>query len=635
MAEREYAIGIDLGTTNSCMAVMQNGKPEIIINKSGGRTTPSIIAFTDNEILFGETAGNNARNDPANTIYDAKRLIGLRYNDENVQKDIKHWPFEVIEAPNGMPKIKVVRNGKEDSYYPEQISGMLLKYMKDCAEDYLGGKVTKAVITVPAYFKNNQRELTKEAGTIANLNVLRIINEPTAAAVAYGMDQATNGKEKNILVFDFGGGTFDVSILAVEGGLFEVKSTGGDTHLGGSDLDHTLAEHYARAFAKEKKIEYASLQGRPLSRLRAQVENVKRALSSTSSTQMIIDSFYKGEDLCFTITRAMLEMICKKYFDKLMPCVEKTLADSKLKKEEIDEVILVGGSTRIPKVQAMLSEYFGGKSLNRSIHPDEAVAQGAAIQAAVLNGEKIQGNNELLLLDVTPLSIGIETAGGVFTAIVPKNTTIPTKKTQTFSTYSDNQTAVSIVIYEGERAMVADNHKLGEFHLTGIPPAPRGKPEIVVTCNIDSNGILSVSATEASSGSEQEITITKDKSVNSEEEIKRMQEEAIKFQEQDEKNKEIISAYTEVDTYLYTVKEMFKKLDAETQKEAFAKVTEGEQWLKSVPSPLHRKVEEYVEKRKELENVLKPFIGKLSGPGSAQQGVHGAAASEPTVEEAN
>ncbi|OAG29926.1 heat shock 7kDa protein 1/8 [Nematocida displodere] len=630
MAQKEYAIGIDLGTTNSCMAIMQNGKPEIIVNKMGGRTTPSIIGFTQNEILFGEAAANNTRNDPKNTIYDAKRLIGLSYTDPVVQSDIKHWPFKIVDGASGKPMIEVVDKGEKKTYAPEKISALLLKYLKECAEEYLGGAVTKAVITVPAYFQNKQRELTKEAGRIAGLDVLRIINEPTAAAVAYGMDQANNGAEQKILVFDFGGGTFDVSILVVEGGLFEVKATGGNTHLGGSDLDHKIAEHYARQFAKEKGIDYAELSGRPLSRLRAQVENAKRALSSATSTQLIIDSFYKGEDLAYTISRAMFEMICKEFFDKLMPCVEKTLADSGFTKSDINEVILVGGSTRIPKVQKMLSDYFGGKALNKSVHPDEAVAQGAAIQASILNGDADENSKGLLLLDVIPLSIGIETAGGVFAPIVPKNTTIPATKEQTFSTYSDNQTSVSIVIYEGERTMVKDNHKLGEFHLSGIPPAPRGKPEIVVKCSIDSNGILSVSASENSSGGKTEIVITKDKTINDQEEIKRMQEDGIRNKEQDEKNKAVILAYTELDVYIYQVRDMIKSLDSESQAAVTPKLDEVKSWMDSESEVLSRTIEQYTAKKAELEGFCAPYLQKTAGSNSSAQ-----SSSAPTVEEVN
>ncbi|KAI5171965.1 heat shock 70kDa protein 1/2/6/8 [Nematocida sp. LUAm3] len=626
---KEYAIGIDLGTTNSCMAIYQNGKPEIIVNRTGGRTTPSIIGFTPNEILFGESAANNIRNDPKNTVYDAKRLIGLKYDDPVVQSDIKHWPFNVIQGSNNKPMIEVTYKGELCKYYPEQISGMLLEYLKNCAEEYLGGSVTKAVITVPAYFKNEQRQLTKEAGEIAKLNVLRIINEPTAAAVAYGVGKKEE-KEKNILVFDFGGGTFDVSILTVENTLFEVLATGGNTHLGGSDLDHKIAEYYAKQFAKAQNIKYEDLEGRPLGRLKAQVENAKRALSSATSTPLIIDSFYKGEDLNFTITRAIFEMICKEYFDQLIPCVEKTLNDSKLSKSEIAEIILVGGSTRIPKVQKLISDFFGGKALNKSVHPDEAVAQGAAIQAHALSGGTDGGDTELLLLDVVPLSIGIETAGGVFAPIVPKNTTIPTKKTQTFSTYSDNQTSVSIVIYEGERSMVKDNHKLGEFLLSNIPPAPRGQPEIVVSCNVDSNGILSVSATENSSGGTKEITITKDKTISSQEEIKRMQEDALRNKAEDEKNKETIQAYTDVDVLTYQIREMTKNLDQESLAQVSAKLDETEAWLKNTGSPLDRTKEEYASKKSELETFAAPFLQKNAGQSNQSNQNAG-----PTVEEVN
>lgn len=620
MAEKkkEYAIGIDLGTTNSCVAVMQHGKPEVIVNTTGGRTTPSIVSFTPNEILFGEPAANNARNDPKNTVYDAKRLIGMEFDDPVVQSDIKNWPFKVVKGPTGKPMIEVTYKEKMERYHPENISAQLLGYLRQTAEAYLGGPVTNAVITVPAYFQNEQRVLTKRAGEMAGLKVLRIINEPTAAAIAYGLDHVQ--QEKNVLVFDFGGGTFDVSILSIDNGVFEVKATGGNTHLGGSDLDHKVAEYYAQEFAKQKGIKFEELRGRPLSRLRAQVESAKKTLSSSTSTSIMIDSFYKGEDFACTITRAKLEMICKEFLDKLLPAVEKVLSDSKLKKSEIHELVLVGGSTRIPKVQKMLTDFFDGKELNKRVHPDEAVAHGAAIQAANLMGDLGEGQ-EILLIDVIPLSIGIETAGGIFAPIIPKNTAVPTSKEQTFSTYSDNQTSVTIAIFEGERQLVKDNHKLGDFNLTGIPPARRGEPAIVVTCSVNVDGILSVSASENSSGNKKEITISRESTIRDTDEIKKMQEDAIRNKEQDDRNKAIIAAYTDLDIYIYQVRDMAKKLASDAQATVEQKLNEASAWMEET-APLNRSVEEYQQRKKELEAACSPLLA---------QG-HGAQAQEPKAE---
>lgn len=632
---KEYAIGIDLGTTNSCIAVMQNGKAEIITNKTGGRTTPSIIGFTNNEILFGEAAANNIRNDPKNTVYDAKRLIGLKFSDEVIKKDIVHWPFEVVAGPCDKPMIKIMHKGKQVQYYPEQISSLLLKYLKDCAEDFLGGKVTKAVITVPAYFQSTQRDLTKSAGTSAGLEVLRIINEPTAAAVAYGLEE--NRKDEfNILVFDFGGGTFDVSILSLEEGIFEVKATGGDTHLGGSDLDNAVAMHYAKQFAKEHGISYDDLKGRPMGRLRAQVENVKRTLSSATSTTLMIDSFYKGEDMSYTVTRAMFEMICKDIFSKLLPSVEKAIEDAKKKHvKKIDEIILVGGSTRIPKVQEIISNYFGGRALNKTVNPDEVVAKGAAIQAAVLSGDMENVSKNLLLIDITPLSYGIETVGGVFVPIIPKGTYVPTSASQKFSTCADNQTSVKVVIYEGERTLVKDNYKLGEFDLSNIPPAPRGVPEINVVCEIDSNGILSVSAHEkTNSNNKNQIVITRDNDPGEQERIKKMAEEAITHKEQDDKNKLILGAYSDIEVYSYQVKNILKKLDEATQKEVASQAAEFDSWIAiATADPLSKSVEDYAQKKTEMEKFFAPYLQKASQSGAAPNPAGSQSTQGPTVEE--
>jgi heat shock 70kDa protein 1/2/6/8 len=621
--EKQLAIGIDLGTTNSCVATMQHGKPEVIVNTGGGRTTPSIVSFTPNDILFGEPAANNARNDPKNTVYDAKRLMGMRFSEPVVQEDIKHWPFKVVLGPADKPQIEVAYKGAVKKYFPEEIGAMLLKYLKETAEAHFGAPVNNAVITVPAYFKNDQKELTKAAGEMAGLNVLRIINEPTAAAIAYGLDHVEG--EKNVLVFDFGGGTFDVSILTIDNGLFEVKATGGDTHLGGSDLDHKLAEYYAKEFARQHGISDEELKGRPLSRLKAQIENAKKNLSSATSTTVMIDSFYKGEDFTCTITRTKFEMICKEFFDKLLPVVEKVLIDSKFSKEQIDELVLVGGSTRIPKVQKMLSEYFNGKDVNKKVNPDEAVAHGAAIQAANLNGD-LDESRQLLLIDVLPLSIGIETAGGVFTPIIPRNTQIPTTKEQVFTTYSDYQTEVAISIYEGERALVRDNRQLGVFKLTGIPSEKKNVPQINVKCSICANGILSVSAD--TSGLSNSVQINRETRSTSEEQVRRMQEEAERNKEQDEINRRKMEAFNELDGAIYVARDKLSGCKAEMRASVEARISEVERWKMSEVDPLNRSIEEYEAKKKEVEEIA---MQMLSQGAQAQR----TESSEPRVEEVN